>query len=196
MLVPSSPPLSPHGLQPASRRRRSRSMSVCVPPSSYSFSHALPPMAVLPKRPSTPPPDLSSSSSYTSPCMPLAAERDTFAGRLSKALETVLPLHSASSLPGARQRRASLPALFSTPVGSQCKTPRPTMLVTPREKREREEDERWCSHWCLEVELLEHVGRVQCQSLCPGICKNKCVSETACITHADLCHSFEQPAER
>ncbi|XP_040001806.1 serine/threonine-protein kinase WNK1 [Xiphias gladius] len=101
---------------PASRRRRSRSMSVCVPPSSYSFSHAPPPLAVPPKQPSTPPPDLSSSSSYitTSPCMPLAAVRDTFAGRLSKALETVLPLHSASSLPRARQRRASLPAL-STP---------------------------------------------------------------------------------
>lgn len=108
-------------LQPALRRRRSRSMSVCVPPSSYSFSHAPSPLTVPPKKPSTPPPDLSSSSSYTttSPCMSLAAERDTFAGRLSKALETVLPLQSASSLPRARQRRASLPALFSTPVGSQ-----------------------------------------------------------------------------
>ncbi|TKS90650.1 Serine/threonine-protein kinase WNK1 [Collichthys lucidus] len=59
---------------PALRRRRSRSMSVCVPPSSYSFPYALPLLAVPPKQPSTPPPDLSSSSSYTttSPCMPLA----------------------------------------------------------------------------------------------------------------------------
>ncbi|GLD48456.1 serine/threonine-protein kinase WNK1-like protein [Lates japonicus] len=106
-------------------------MSICVPPSSYSFSHAPPPLAVPPKQPSTPPPDLSSSSSYTitSPCMPLAAKRDTFAGRLSKALETVLPLHSASSLPRARQRRASLPALFSTPVGSQSKSPGATVVV-------------------------------------------------------------------
>lgn len=107
-------------LQPALRRRRSRSMSVCVPPSSYSFSHAPSPLAVPPKKPSTPPPDLSSSSSTdTSPCMSLTPERDTFAGRLSKALETVLPLHSPSSVPRARQRRASLPALVSTPVGSQ-----------------------------------------------------------------------------
>lgn len=108
-------------LQPTLRRRRSRSMSVCVPPSSFSFSHAPLPLTVPPKKPSTPIPDLSSSSSYTtsSPCMSLATERDTFAGRLSKALETVIPIHSASSLPRARQRRASLPALFSTPVGSQ-----------------------------------------------------------------------------
>lgn len=115
-------------------------MSVCVPPSSYSFSHAPPPLAVPPKQPSTPPPDLSSSSSYvtTPPCMPLAAERETFAGRLSKALETVLPLHSASSVPRARQRRASLPALFSTPVGSQSQSPGPKVVVRTRgEGRER-----------------------------------------------------------
>ncbi|XP_063762102.1 proline-rich protein 36-like [Eleginops maclovinus] len=95
-------------------------MSFCVPPSSYSFSHAPSPLAAPPKQPSTPPPDLYSSSSYTttSPCMPLTAERDTFAGRLSKALETVLPLHTASPQPSARQRRASLPALFSTPQHS------------------------------------------------------------------------------
>lgn len=108
-------------LQPALRHRRSRSMSVCVPPSSFSFSHAPLPLTVPPKKPSTPPPDQSSLSSYntSSPCMSLATERDTFAGRLSKALETVLPLHSATSLPKTRQRRASLPTLFSTPVGSQ-----------------------------------------------------------------------------
>ncbi|MEQ2209182.1 hypothetical protein XENOCAPTIV_026197 [Xenoophorus captivus] len=93
-------------------------MSICVPPSSYSFSHAPSSLAVPPKQPATPPPDLSSHISTTSPCVPLAAERDTFAGRLSKALETVLPLHSGSSQPRAKQRRASLPALFSTPVGS------------------------------------------------------------------------------
>ncbi|XP_077400468.1 serine/threonine-protein kinase WNK1 isoform X4 [Vanacampus margaritifer] len=100
---------------PASRRRRSRSMSICVPPSSYSLTPA--PVPPRPKRPSTPPPDLSSSPSLTgpSPRAPRSAERETFAGRLSKALETVLPLHSAPSLPKPRQRRASLPALFSSP---------------------------------------------------------------------------------
>lgn len=118
MLVPSSSPLL--DLQPA-LCRRIRSMSLCVPPSSYSF-HAPSPTVVPPKKPSTPPPDLSSPSSCTttSPCMSLAVERDTFAGRLSKALETVLPLQSTSSVPRARQRRASLPALSSTLVGSEC----------------------------------------------------------------------------
>ncbi|XP_014882582.1 serine/threonine-protein kinase WNK1 isoform X4 [Poecilia latipinna] len=105
---------------PASHGRRSRSMSVCVPPSSYSFSHAPSSLAAPPKQPATPPADLSShtSTSATSPCAPLASERDTFAGRLSKALETVLPLHLGSSQPRASQRRASLPALFSTPQHS------------------------------------------------------------------------------
>lgn len=115
MLV--SPSSNPPGLQPVSHGRRSRSMSICVPPSSYSFSHAPSSLVVPPKQHTSPPPDLFSHTSTTSPCVPLAAERDTFAGRLSKALETVLPLHSASSQPRARQRRASLPALFSTPVG-------------------------------------------------------------------------------
>ncbi|XP_038145315.1 serine/threonine-protein kinase WNK1 isoform X2 [Cyprinodon tularosa] len=103
---------------PASHGRRSRSMSICVPPSSYSFSHAPSSVVVPPKQPATPPPDLSFHTSTASPCVPLAAERDTFAGRLSKALETVLPLHSGSSQPRAKQRRASLPALFFTPQHS------------------------------------------------------------------------------
>uniref|UniRef100_A0A8C7XX65 non-specific serine/threonine protein kinase n=1 Tax=Oryzias sinensis TaxID=183150 RepID=A0A8C7XX65_9TELE len=105
----------PHQSMPVSRPHRSRSMSICVPPSSYSFSHPPSSLAIPPKQPATPPPDLSSYTSTTPPCTPLSAEGDTFAGRLSKALEAVLPLHSASSQPGARQRRASLPALFSTP---------------------------------------------------------------------------------
>lgn len=117
-----SPPLPSTlpGPQSVSHHRRCRSMSVCVPPSSFSFSHVSSSPAVHPKQPTTPP-DLSSSSLFTaaSLCAPLISERDTFAGRLSKALETVLPLQSASSLPGARQRRASLPALFATPVGSK-----------------------------------------------------------------------------
>ncbi|KAM9771823.1 serine/threonine-protein kinase WNK1 isoform 7-T7 [Syngnathus typhle] len=102
---------------PASRRRRCRSMSVCVPPSSYSLTPA--PPAPRPKRPSTPPPDLSSSPSLAG-ASPRSTERDTFAVRLSKALGTVLPLHSAPSLPRARQRRASLPTLFSSPQHSMA----------------------------------------------------------------------------
>ncbi|XP_037551762.1 serine/threonine-protein kinase WNK1 [Nematolebias whitei] len=127
---PPQPMPVPHG-------RRSRSMSICVPPSSYSFSHAPSSLVVPPKQHTSPPPDLSSHTSTTSPCVPLAAERDTFAGRLSKALETVLPLHSASSQPRARQRRASLPALFSTPQhsmphgGTGGSIPHPTLSEPP-----------------------------------------------------------------
>ncbi|MBN3325778.1 WNK1 kinase, partial [Atractosteus spatula] len=82
--------------------RRGRSMSVCAP-HLYSIS----PLSCPPKPPSTPPPVLSTP---LSPChgTPIG---ETFAGRLSKALECVLPMHSASP-----RRRASLPALFaSTP---------------------------------------------------------------------------------
>ncbi|KAK0135356.1 Serine/threonine-protein kinase WNK1 [Merluccius polli] len=101
---------------PVSHRRRGRSMSVCVPSSSYSsyasFPHVPFHLAAPPMPPSTPPPDMS----YAPPArVSLPGERDTFAGRLSTALETVLPLHSTPAPPRARQRRASLPALFSTP---------------------------------------------------------------------------------
>ncbi|XP_061523681.1 serine/threonine-protein kinase WNK1 isoform X11 [Phycodurus eques] len=110
---------------PASHRRRSRSMSVCVPPSSYSLAPT--PLAPHLKRPFTPPPDLSSSSSHAgaSPRAPRSAEKDTFATRLSKALEAVLPLHSAVSLPRVRRRRASLPALFSSPAQVSTTQPAP-----------------------------------------------------------------------
>ncbi|XP_077450642.1 serine/threonine-protein kinase WNK1 [Stigmatopora argus] len=115
---PSAP--APQQPAPASRRRRSRSMSVCVPPSSFYLT----PLPLRPKRPFTPPPDLPSSpnpsGSGVHPRAPCSAERDTFAGRLSKALETVFPLHSAPSPPSARQRRASLPALFSSPQHSMA----------------------------------------------------------------------------
>ncbi|XP_055009813.1 serine/threonine-protein kinase WNK1-like [Boleophthalmus pectinirostris] len=122
--APQQHPGYPQPSQPMSavlRRRRCRSMSVCVPPSSYSLNHS--PSSALatppPRKPSTPPPDLSRSSSAVSPAppsrVPPSAERGSFAGRLSKALEEVLPMHSASPQPRARQRRASLPALFSTP---------------------------------------------------------------------------------
>ncbi|CAB1346269.1 unnamed protein product, partial [Coregonus sp. 'balchen'] len=86
---------------------RGRSMSVCVP----YFSSTPPALSCLPNRPSTPPPMLSAPHS---PCRG-SDDGDTFAGRLSKALESVLPLHSTPPRP-RQQRRASLPALFASPV--------------------------------------------------------------------------------
>eukprot|EP00063_Salmo_salar_P063129 XP_014037964.1 PREDICTED: serine/threonine-protein kinase WNK1-like [Salmo salar] len=88
-------------------RHRGRSMSVCVP----YFSSTPPALSCLPNRPSTPPPVLSAPHS---PCRG-SDDGDTFAGRLSKALESVLPLHSTPPRP-RQQRRASLPAVFVSPV--------------------------------------------------------------------------------
>ncbi|XP_059366783.1 serine/threonine-protein kinase WNK1-like isoform X8 [Carassius carassius] len=83
---------------------RRRSMSVCVP--CFSTTSAL---SCPPKPPSTPPPVASA------PLLPRLGRPDgeTFAGRLSKALESVLPLHSAPP-----RRRASLPAIFASPPQS------------------------------------------------------------------------------
>ncbi|CAL8385763.1 unnamed protein product [Boreogadus saida] len=101
---------------PSSHCRRGRSMSVCVPSPSYSsyssFPHA--PLHLAAPPAPTPPAD----PSYAPPPRgPLPSERASFAGRLSTALETVLPLHSPPALPRPRQRRASLPALCCLPVG-------------------------------------------------------------------------------
>ncbi|TSK13355.1 Serine/threonine-protein kinase WNK1 [Bagarius yarrelli] len=82
--MPSPPPAA----------RRGRSMSVCVPCFSCVPSPSNPP-----KLPSTPPPVLSPR--------PGISDGETFADRLSKALESVLP-----------RRRASLPALFASPPQS------------------------------------------------------------------------------
>nr|XP_055046713.1 serine/threonine-protein kinase WNK1 isoform X4 [Misgurnus anguillicaudatus] len=92
---------APYSQQPMPRRR---SMSVCVP----CFS-TTPPLLCPPKPPSTPPPVASA------PLSPRLGRPDgeTFAGRLSKALECVLPLHSAPP-----RRRASLPAIFASPPQS------------------------------------------------------------------------------
>uniref|UniRef100_A0A2K5JVW9 non-specific serine/threonine protein kinase n=1 Tax=Colobus angolensis palliatus TaxID=336983 RepID=A0A2K5JVW9_COLAP len=81
----------PHGVYPPSSvPRRGRSMSVCAPHLS-----AVPSLSrISPSAPSTPPPE-------------------TFAEKLSKALDSVLPMHSASQ---RKHRRSSLPSLFvSTP---------------------------------------------------------------------------------
>ncbi|KAK7878693.1 hypothetical protein WMY93_030529 [Mugilogobius chulae] len=97
-----------------------RSMSVCVPPSSYPLPHSSSSsiLASLPKKPSTPPvPERTPSSAFSSPSSrtPLSAERDSFAGRLSKALETVLPMNSASPQPRPGRGEPACPR-FSPPL--------------------------------------------------------------------------------
>ncbi|XP_037701424.1 serine/threonine-protein kinase WNK1 isoform X20 [Choloepus didactylus] len=97
----------PHGVYPPSSvPRRGRSMSVCVPHLS-----AVPSLSrISPSAPSTPPPVLSAP---LSPSLLRTAPEETFAEKLSKALESVLPMHSASQ---HKHRRSSLPSLFvSTP---------------------------------------------------------------------------------
>uniref|UniRef100_A0A4X1UJV1 non-specific serine/threonine protein kinase n=1 Tax=Sus scrofa TaxID=9823 RepID=A0A4X1UJV1_PIG len=97
----------PHGgYPPSSMPRRGRSMSVCVPHLS-----AVPSLSrISPSAPPTPPPVLSAP---LSPSLLRTAPEETFAEKLSKALESVLPMHSASQ---RKHRRSSLPSLFvSTP---------------------------------------------------------------------------------
>ncbi|XP_072566226.1 serine/threonine-protein kinase WNK1 isoform X2 [Paramormyrops kingsleyae] len=105
----SAPQLPPHGAyqqQPMPLPcRRGRSMSVCVP---YLCPVAASPLSCPPKPPSTPPPAPSVPRS-SHPATP--DDGETFARRLSKALECVLPLHSAPP-----RRRASLPAIFANPI--------------------------------------------------------------------------------
>nr|XP_055137118.1 serine/threonine-protein kinase WNK1 isoform X3 [Symphalangus syndactylus] len=97
----------PHGVYPPSSvPRRGRSMSVCVPHLSAVASLS----RISPSAPSTPPPVLSAP---LSPSLLRTAPEETFAEKLSKALESVLPMHSASQ---RKHRRSSLPSLFvSTP---------------------------------------------------------------------------------
>uniref|UniRef100_A0A286Y1P2 non-specific serine/threonine protein kinase n=1 Tax=Cavia porcellus TaxID=10141 RepID=A0A286Y1P2_CAVPO len=97
----------PHGIYPPScMPRRGRSMSVCVPHlSPVPFLSCISPSAS-----STPPPVLSAP---LSPSLLRTAPEETFAEKLSKALESVLPIHSASQ---RKHRRSSLPSVFvSTP---------------------------------------------------------------------------------
>ncbi|XP_028346699.1 serine/threonine-protein kinase WNK1 isoform X26 [Physeter macrocephalus] len=97
----------PHGVYPpSSMPRRGCSMSVCVPHLS-----AVPSLSrISPSAPSTPTPVLSAP---LSPSLLRTAPEETFAEKLSKALESVLPMHSAFQ---RKHRRSSLPSLFvSTP---------------------------------------------------------------------------------
>ncbi|KAM6320770.1 serine/threonine-protein kinase WNK1 [Aegotheles albertisi] len=93
------------GYQPPAAPQRGRSMSVCVP-----HLPALPFMSCIPlSAPCTPPPVLSAP---LSPYHLQTVPEETFAEKLSKALESVLPIHSASP---RKHRRSSLPSLSVSP---------------------------------------------------------------------------------
>ncbi|KAM6096658.1 serine/threonine-protein kinase WNK1 isoform 6-T6 [Chlamydotis macqueenii] len=93
------------GYQPPAAPQRGRSMSVCVP-----HLPALPSMSCIPlSAPCTPPPALSAP---LSPFYLRTVPEETFAEKLSKALESVLPMHSASP---HKHRRSSLPSLCVSP---------------------------------------------------------------------------------
>ncbi|XP_009070763.1 PREDICTED: serine/threonine-protein kinase WNK1-like, partial [Acanthisitta chloris] len=93
------------GYQPPAAPQRGRSMSVCVP-----HLPALPSMSCIPlSAPCTPPPALSAP---LSPFYLRTVPEETFAEKLSKALESVLPMHSASP---RKHRRSSLPSLSVSP---------------------------------------------------------------------------------
>ncbi|XP_064891747.1 serine/threonine-protein kinase WNK1 isoform X2 [Columba livia] len=93
------------GYQPPAAPQRDRSMSVCVP-----HLPALPSMSCIPlSAPCTPPPALSAP---LSPFYLRTVPEETFAEKLSKALESVLPMHSASP---RKHRRSSLPSLCVSP---------------------------------------------------------------------------------
>ncbi|XP_061300762.1 serine/threonine-protein kinase WNK1 isoform X10 [Pezoporus flaviventris] len=93
------------GYQPPAVPQRGRSMSVCVP-----HLPALPSMSCIPlSAPCTPPPALSAP---LSPFYLRTVPEETFAEKLSKALESVLPMHSASP---RKHRRSSLPSLSVSP---------------------------------------------------------------------------------
>ncbi|XP_032047342.1 serine/threonine-protein kinase WNK1 isoform X8 [Aythya fuligula] len=97
------------GYQPPAVLQRGRSMSVCVP-----HLPALPSMSCIPlSAPCTPPPALSAP---LSPFYLRTVPEETFAEKLSKALESVLPMHSASP---RKHRRSSLPSLSVSPTQVQ-----------------------------------------------------------------------------
>ncbi|XP_074862273.1 serine/threonine-protein kinase WNK1 isoform X3 [Carettochelys insculpta] len=97
------------GYQPPTVPQRGRSMSVCV-----SHLSAVPYLPCIPcSIPFAPVPALSAP---LSPFYLWTTPEETFAEKLSKALENVLPMHSASP---RKHRRSSLPSLFVNPPQSQ-----------------------------------------------------------------------------
>ncbi|XP_053107620.1 serine/threonine-protein kinase WNK1 isoform X9 [Hemicordylus capensis] len=108
-VVPVGQPQSqqPGGYQTSAVPRRGCSMSVCASPLSFPYLSQIPLSA-----PSTPPPALSAP---LSPSYLRTAPEETFGEKLSKALESVLPMHTASP---RKHRRSSLPSLFLNPPQS------------------------------------------------------------------------------
>ncbi|XP_062990980.1 serine/threonine-protein kinase WNK1 isoform X2 [Elgaria multicarinata webbii] len=107
--VPVGQPQSqqPGGYQTPSVPQRGCSMSVCASPLSF------PPLSQIPaSAPSTPPSVLSAP---LSPSYLRTAPEETFGEKLSKALESVLPMHTASP---RSHRRSSLPSLLVNPPQS------------------------------------------------------------------------------
>ncbi|KAM3925634.1 uncharacterized protein RB166_008788 [Leptodactylus fuscus] len=86
-------------------------MSVCVPVLSSSSSSSLLPAS----SPSTPP-SAPASPSWTAP-------EESFAEKLSKALESILPMQSGG--PRKHQRRCSLPTLYTSPSHAMAPPPLP-----------------------------------------------------------------------
>ncbi|XP_053263095.1 serine/threonine-protein kinase WNK1 isoform X9 [Podarcis raffonei] len=97
----------PGGYQTSGVPQRGCSMSVCPSPLSFPPLSQIPPSA-----PSTPPSVLCAP---LSPSYLRTAPEETFGEKLSKALENVLPMHTASP---RSKRRSSLPSLFLHPPQS------------------------------------------------------------------------------
>ncbi|XP_077791268.1 serine/threonine-protein kinase WNK1 isoform X11 [Podarcis muralis] len=97
----------PGGYQTTGVPQRGCSMSVCPSPLSFPPLSQIPPSA-----PSTPPSVLCAP---LSPSYLRTAPEESFGEKLSKALENVLPMHTASP---RSKRRSSLPSLFLHPPQS------------------------------------------------------------------------------
>ncbi|XP_054023760.1 serine/threonine-protein kinase WNK1 isoform X13 [Dryobates pubescens] len=110
------------GYQPPAAPQRGRSMSVCVP-----HLPAPPSVSCIPlSAPCTPPPALSAP---LSPFYLRTVPEETFAEKLSKALESVLPMHSASP---RKHRRSSLPSLSVSPTQVQGQPASSNASVPPQ----------------------------------------------------------------
>ncbi|CAJ0962784.1 unnamed protein product [Ranitomeya imitator] len=110
----SSPSVQPQpgGFSSSVGPRRCRSMSMCIPVCSST--------PLLPLY--SPPPSVPTSPRWTSP-------EETFADKLSKALECILPMRSGSpSKQHQQRRRCSMPTLYTSPLAQVPGQPHPTAM--------------------------------------------------------------------
>ncbi|XP_073400273.1 serine/threonine-protein kinase WNK1 isoform X2 [Dendrobates tinctorius] len=105
----SSPSVQPQpgGFSSSVGPRRCRSMSMCIPVCSST--------PLLPLY--SPPPSVPTSPRWTSP-------EETFADKLSKALECILPMRSGSPSKQQQRRRCSMPTLYTSPPQPMAHPPR------------------------------------------------------------------------